>query len=159
MIERLLSSFHRSFVRLSPEHTVSQSAQVMSKVRVALCRAILVLTVTSCVQAASTEQSVQLTEHDARFRVVTVSGERLLLHLKNGHERIVAFPEAIELSPERPTLPDCDIVLDKEVVAFYPTRTFERVSLKFIGVNSGTVYELGIRSSGDGMLQPLKLVR
>ncbi len=154
-----LSAIRCTPVRRLIEHTVSWPSQSLAKVRFVLCSSLLVLTVATSVQGADTEKNIKLTENDARFRVVTVMDEQLLLHLKNGHERIIAFPETVKLAPNQSTLPDCDIALDQNVVAFYPARTFERIRLKLIGLKTGTIYELGVRSSADGLTQPLKLVR
>ena len=101
---------------------------------------------------------VEFTDEDARFQITPVPDGNLLLHIRNGHERIIAFPEPIEAIPEQQSLPGCNIIMDGEIVAFYPTRTFQRVTLKFVGARSGTVYEIGVRSSPDGIIQPLKLV-
>ncbi len=155
-----LSSIRCALTRQLLEHTVSWPMQSIAKVRMVLCSSLLILSVTTSVQAAeAVEKNIKLTENDARFRVVNVMDGRILIHLKNGHERIIAFPEMVELMPDPSTLPDCNIVLDKNVVAFYPTRTFKRLSLKLIGLETSTVYELGVRSSAAGITQPLKLIK
>ena len=102
---------------------------------------------------------VEFTDEDARFKIISIPDGKLLLHIRNAHERIIAFPEPVEAIPEQQSLPGCNIIVDGEIIALYPTRTFQRVTLKFVGARSGTVYEIGVRSSPDGIIQPLKLVK
>ncbi|WP_430881053.1 hypothetical protein [Granulosicoccus sp. 3-233] len=93
------------------------------------------------------------------FRKARYTGEPLLLHLRNGYERAVLMPEPIKLLNDSQTLPGCAVVIDTDVIGFFPTRTFAREPIRFIGLQSGSVYELRVRASPEGIRQPLQITR
>ncbi|NND92792.1 MAG: hypothetical protein HKN42_18195 [Granulosicoccus sp.] len=93
------------------------------------------------------------------FRKARYVTRPILLHLLNGHERAVLMPEPIRLLDEEQSLPGCAVAIDHDVIGFFPTRTFPRKPIKFLGLDSGTVYELRVRASPDGMQQPLQITR
>ena len=93
------------------------------------------------------------------FRQARFANKPILLHLRQGYERAVLMPEPIRLENESQTLPGCAVEIDTDVVGFYPTQTFARKSIKFVGLRSGTVYELRVRASPDGIRQPLQITR
>ncbi|MFK7854298.1 MAG: hypothetical protein AB8B79_09310 [Granulosicoccus sp.] len=93
------------------------------------------------------------------FRQARYGSNGVLLHLRTGYERAVLMPEPIELKAGQSNLPGCDIEIDSDVIGFYPTRSFKRQSVEFIGLESGTVYVLKVRSSTTGIRQPLQISR
>lgn len=93
------------------------------------------------------------------FRQARFADEPILLHLRQGYERAVLMPEPIRMEDESQTLPGCAVAIDTDVVGFYPTRTFARKPIRFVGLNTGTVYELRVRASPEGIRQPLQITR
>jgi hypothetical protein len=93
------------------------------------------------------------------FRQTRFNNKPVLLHLRQGYERAVVMPEPIRLLDESQTLPGCAVAIDTDVVGFYPISTFARKPIKFVGLNSGTVYELRVRASPEGIRQPLQITR
>lgn len=93
------------------------------------------------------------------FRQARYGSNGVLLHLRTGYERAVLMPEPIELKAGQSSLPGCDVEIDSDVIGFYPTRSFKRQSIKFVGLESGAVYELKVRSSTAGIRQPLQISR
>ena len=93
------------------------------------------------------------------FRKARYGGSPILLHLRSGYERAVVMPEPIRLLDETQTLPGCAVEIDTDVVGFFPTRNFTRQPIRFVGLQSGTVYELRVRASPQGIRQPLQITR
>ncbi|ASJ70541.1 hypothetical protein [Granulosicoccus antarcticus] len=93
------------------------------------------------------------------FRETRYNNEPILLHLRRGYERAVLMPEPIRLLDDSQTLPGCAVEIDTDVVGFFPVQTFARKSIKFVGLQSGTVYELRVRASPEGIRQPLQITR
>lgn len=93
------------------------------------------------------------------FRQTRFVNKPILLHLRQGYERAVLMPEPIRLESESQTLPGCAVEIDTDVVGFYPTQTFTRKPIRFVGLRSGTVYELQVRASPEGIRQPLQITR
>lgn len=87
------------------------------------------------------------------------TGNAVLLHLRTGYERAVLMPEPVRLKDGEAPLPGCDLAIDREIIGFYPTRTFGRTSIRFIGLNSGIEYQLLVRASPLGIRQPLEITR
>ena len=83
----------------------------------------------------------------------------ILLHLRTGYERAVLMPEPVELQGANDTLPGSEIVIDEEVVGFYPTINFSQHTLILVGLSSGTVYELSVKASPTGTRQPVQISR
>lgn len=94
-----------------------------------------------------------------QFRKARYADEPLLLHLRNGHERAVLMPEPIRLLDETQSLPGCAVEIDTDVVGFFPTHSFDREPIRFVGERSGTVYELRVRASPNGVLETLQIAR
>lgn len=112
---------------------------------------------TSYAQQATENGSVQLMSSELDVKSLPYRGNRVLLHIRTGTERAVVFPEPVVPVLTNPTLPGCRIVVDIDVVGFYPTQTFERETIQVIGLETGTTYELGVRASPTGFLHPLRL--
>lgn len=93
------------------------------------------------------------------FKQTGFSGDPILLHLRTGYERAVLMPEPVRLQNANQRLPGCEVFIDNDVVGFYPTQTFKREPVRFVGIESGTVYELRVRASPRGMRQPLQINR
>lgn len=87
------------------------------------------------------------------------TGNAVLLHLRTGYERAVLMPEPVRLKDGELPLPGCELAVDREIIGFYPTKTFQRTSIRFIGLNSGTEYQLLVRASPLGIRQPLEITR
>jgi len=93
------------------------------------------------------------------FRKARYGTKPILLHLRSGYERAVLMPEPIKLLDDTQTLPGCAVEIDTDVIGFFPTHTFARKSISFVGLQSGTVYELRVRASAQGFRQPLQITR
>lgn len=88
------------------------------------------------------------------IREVPFRGKPILVHLRVGFERAIAFPEPVSLTG--PALPGCEVRIDRDLVGFYPSKGFTRRVFALTGL-SGTRYELSIRASKEGMSNTLKL--
>lgn len=95
----------------------------------------------------------------AEFRKARYNDKPILLHLRSGYERAVLMPETIRLLDDTQTLPGCAVEIDTDVVGFFPTTSFARKPIRFVGLQSGTVYELRVRASPEGIRQPLQITR
>ena len=93
------------------------------------------------------------------YRQLRFDNEQLLVHLRTGYERAIILPEPVVQSNDEQTLPGTEFIVNGDTVAFYPTRTFQRRSVVFVGLDTGTVYDLGVRASPDGFRQPLRIHR
>lgn len=94
----------------------------------------------------------------SKFKQARYGDTPLLVHLRIGSERAILMPEPIRIQ-EGTELPGTAIEIDTDVIGFFPTRAFPRQSAYFVGLESGTVYELRIRASTQGLLQPLRITR
>ena len=83
----------------------------------------------------------------------------ILVHLRTGYERAIIMPEPVMLDDADQILPGCEIVIEDEFVAFYPTETFTRRSIIVVGQQTGTRYDLRVRASTQGLRQPMRLSR
>jgi len=92
-------------------------------------------------------------------RKTTYTGEPILIHLRTGYERAIVMPEKVELRDGEQHLPDFEIKIEDHVIAFYPIEIFTRRPVFFIGKETGTIYELRVRASTEGIRQPLKINR
>jgi len=92
------------------------------------------------------------------FREVRFDGKPILVHLRIGYERAVIMPEPVRIKSGN-DLPGTEVVVENEVVGFYPTKVFKRRAIGFIGLDTGTFYELRVRASPLGFRQPLQLIR
>lgn len=93
------------------------------------------------------------------FKQAKYADEAILLHLKTGQARAVIWPEPIELLDSTQTLPGCAVEIDNDVVGFFPTSDFNRTSIRFLGLETQTIYELQIRASEKGIEEPLQITR
>ena len=93
------------------------------------------------------------------YREVAFNDQPILVHLRTGYERPIILPEPVVLSDETQTLPGTEIIIDGNIVAFYPTNTFDRTPVIFVGLDTGTVYELQVRASTEGIRQPMRINR
>ena len=93
------------------------------------------------------------------YTEIDFNEEPILVHLRTGYERPIIFPEPVVASDEKQTLPGTEIVIDGNIVAFYPTISFGRSAVVFVGVETGTVYDVGIRASTEGIRQPMRINR
>ena len=93
------------------------------------------------------------------FKQARYNGRSILVHLRTGFERAVIMPEPIRLSDPSSVLPGCAVAIDTDVVGFFPTRTFARKPLRLTGLITGTVYELRVRASPQGIQQVLQILR
>lgn len=95
------------------------------------------------------------------FKQVKFTGSTIRVHLRTGFERAILMPEPVQKTDPAVQLPGCDVVVDLEVVGFYPRGSFNRHTIRFTGLNSGDIYELSIRSSPapEGQVQPIQINR
>lgn len=131
----------------------------LSFLLITMLLAALMVPVTTQAQQAVEQGKVQLMDPNLPMKTVPYQGERLLFHMRTGIERAIVFPEPVLLVRSNPRLPGCDIVVDYDVVGFYPTQEFERENIQFVGLTTGYTYELGVRASSEGFLQPMRLTR
>ena len=110
-------------------------------------------------QQNSQEQTIQPMGQWVEFKTAIYSGAPILVHLRTGYERAILMPEPVRLLDDNQKLPNSDVVVDSEVVGFYPAKTFTRRSIKFVGLNTGAVYDLRVRASPQGIRQPLEIKR
>lgn len=110
-------------------------------------------------QEALENGEVEPMGHWVEFQHVQFENIPILLHLRTGYERAVLMPEPVQLKDANLTLPGSEVLIDQEVVGFYPTTSFTRRSMHFIGLTTGTVYELRISASPTGLRQPLQINR
>ncbi len=98
-----------------------------------------------------------LVPEGAPIREVPFLGDPILVHLKVGFERAIAFPEPVTLTTQSdPALPGCEVSIDRDLVGFYPSESFKRRVFTLTG-ESGQRYELSIRASTAGMSDTLRL--
>ncbi len=93
------------------------------------------------------------------YREANFNNNPILVHLRTGYERAIVLPEPVELRDPNQSLPGCEIVISDNIVAFYPTQTYTRRPIVFIGKVTGAVYDLRIRASTKGMRQPMRVNR
>ena len=108
---------------------------------------------------ANAPRQLQPQKEWLEFRQTRFDNKPVLLHLRQGYERAVLMPEPIRLENDSQILPGCAVAIDTDVVGFYPTKTFARKPIRFVGLNTGTVYELRVRASPEGIRQPLQITR
>ena len=84
-------------------------------------------------------------------------GEAIRIHLRTGYERAVVFPEPVrQLLPDQ-QLPGCEVLINDNVVAFYPEKNLERTNMVFTGELTGVRYEIIVRASSSGIRKPLRI--
>lgn len=110
-------------------------------------------------QSALERGTVQPMGHWVVLAQASFTGKPLLVHLRTGYERAVIMPEPVTPHKSNPRLTNTEVVVEKGVVGFYPEESFSPISIKFIGQQSGSVYELVVNSSTTGTRQPLKINR
>lgn len=93
------------------------------------------------------------------YRETDFAGDPILVHLRTGYERAIIMPEPVEKQDPTNQLPGSEILINDNIVAFYPTETFSRRAIIFVGKETGTLYELRIRASTQGMRQPMRINR
>ena len=93
------------------------------------------------------------------YTEIEFAGQPILVHLRTGYERPIIFPEPVLQSDETQTLPGTEIIVDGNIVAFYPTITFSRSPVVFVGLETGTVYDVRVRASTEGIRQPMRINR
>jgi len=113
----------------------------------------------SLAQTALESGAVQPMGQWLAFEETDFTGNPVSVHLRTGYERAVIMPEPVIAHANNPLLPKAEVFVEKRVVGFYPEQSFNVRLIKFVGVNSGSVYELLIESSANGTRQPLKINR
>jgi hypothetical protein len=125
-----------------------------------MARLLCFFALSALIATASAQQALDdfvLVPEGAPIRDIPFRGDPILVHLKIGHERAIAFPEPVTLnSTSDPALPGCEVTVDGELVGFYPRESFTRRTFSLTG-QSGTRYDLSIRASSAGMAGTLKL--
>ena len=110
-------------------------------------------------QQALTEGTVAPMGQWLEYREARYNGKPLLVHLRTGYERAIVMPEPVMFDATEQSLPGCEVMIDGDVVAFYPTETFTRRSIIVVGQESGIRYDLRVRASTQGIRQPMRLSR
>ena len=93
------------------------------------------------------------------FKRARYIGRPILVHLRNGYERAVILPEPIKFKDSSQSLPGCAVAINEDVIGFFATRSFRRKAISFRGLNTGTLYELRVRASPEGIEQALQILR
>lgn len=93
------------------------------------------------------------------YRQTQYRGAPILVHLRIGYERTIVMPEPVWQQNPDYRLPGCDVVVESDIVGFYPTEQFGFRSIKFSGEDSGDTYELRIKASVSGIRQPMQINR
>lgn len=93
------------------------------------------------------------------YREANFRGNPIFVHLRTGYERAIVMPEPVKQRDSAQQLPGSEILIDDNIVAFYPTITFSRRSVVFVGLETGTLYDLRIRASTQGMRKPMRINR
>lgn len=118
------------------------------------------LTLLMTLVAASAQEITDdfiLVPEGSPIQEVPFRGKPILVHLRVGFERAIAFPEPVSLTnPADPALPGCQVRIDRDLVGFYPSKDFTRRIFTLTG-QSGARYELSIRASQQGMSNTLRL--
>jgi len=121
------------------------------------CCVVLLMTLVTASAQDITDDFILVPE-GSPIREVPFRGKPILVHLRVGYERAIAFPEPVSLtSSVDPALPGCQVRIDRDLVGFYPSKDFTRRVFTLTG-QSGTRYELSIRASKEGMSNTLKLI-
>lgn len=123
----------------------------------AIVAASLIWVSMAAAQQYSPTDGFVLTDQSLPIKQVQFRTRPILMHLRTGYERVVAFPEPVSLSSAEP-IPGCDIVIDRELVGFYPGLDFERRSIVFKGSHTGAAYELSTRASSLGLNVPIEII-
>lgn len=132
---------------------------VFTRTIVALSFIWMVSTSQACAQVDMSRDEILSDTTWMEFRQARYTGKPILLHLKTGQERAVIWPEPIEFRDDEQTLPGCAIVINSDVVGFFPTTDFKRTRIQFRGLETGNIYELRVRATDNGMLEPLQISR
>lgn len=99
---------------------------------------------------------------------VKFDGKPLLVHLRTGYQREVEFPEPVALHSinntaifdgETAGLPNCEIDISNNVMAFSPLQRFKQQRVSVRGTNTGTIYDLVVSSSATGKRQPIRMFK
>jgi len=93
--------------------------------------------------------------HD--LKQVNYRGKPILVHLRTGYERALLLPEPVRLADPAQQLPGCEVKVDQDVVGFYPSESFDRRIIGFVGLNSGSTYEFKVRATPLGKRQPMQV--
>lgn len=91
------------------------------------------------------------------YREANFRDKPILVHLRTGYERAIVMPEPVMQLDTNQQLPGSEIFITERIVAFYPTKTFTRRSIVFIGKETGIRYDLRIRASTQGLRQPMRI--
>lgn len=92
------------------------------------------------------------------FRQARYQGNALLIHLPTNAARALVMPEPVILQGDPEQMPGVELAYEGFVVGFFATEDFTRRSVSFLGKNSGTEYQLQIRASENGIIDPLEIV-
>lgn len=104
----------------------------------------------------------------AEYITVQYDGKPLQVHLRTGYERALIFPEPVALyainnratvTGSTPSLPNCRIEIDTDVMGFSPLQRFKQQRVSVRGIESGIVYELIVSSSPTGRRQPIQMIK
>ena len=123
---------------------------------------VVVLFCTAAPQLAFSQQALQEGKVNPMGRWVeyveaNYQGEAIRIHLRTGYERAVVFPEPVrQLLPDQ-QLPGCEVLINDNVVAFYPEKNLERTNMVFTGELTGVRYEIIVRASSSGIRKPLRI--
>ena len=93
------------------------------------------------------------------FKKAQYAGTALLIHLPTNTARALVMPEPVRLQGDPEQMPGVEIAFEGDVVGFFARQEFARRLVSFVGLESGTEYQLRIRASKDGIAEPLEIVK
>lgn len=92
------------------------------------------------------------------FKQARYQGTAILIHLPTNAARALVMPEPVVLQGDPEQMPGVQLAYEGFVVGFFATRDFTRRGVSFVGQDSGTLYQLQIRASENGIVEPLEII-
>ena len=93
------------------------------------------------------------------FKKAQYAGTALLIHLPTNIARALVMPEPVRLQGDLAQMPGVELAFEGDVIGFFARQEFARRLVSFVGLESGTEYQLRIRASKDGIAEPLEIVK
>ena len=110
-------------------------------------------------QGEATGQEVAEPPPIKSFKTAQYAGTALLIHLPTNTARALVMPEPVRLQGDLAQMPGVELAFEGDVVGFFARQEFARRLVSFVGLESGTRYQLRIRASKDGIAEPLEIIK
>jgi len=108
-------------------------------------------------QVKAEEPITKPVEHWLKYREISFTGQKIVLHLRTGYKRPVIFPEPV-IVPDEITLADADFTVDIDIVVFSPTHHFKSTAFSVIGQHTGNIYKFAVKAGPTGDRIPLEVL-